>query len=91
MSRKKKKQSNVQNPSPATQIPVSSSAPLPTPDEFSRRITFDSLEDKIRGEEMLQQQEQKRAKEERDIKKKLEATEVERRMEELRRQLGIKK
>ena len=68
----------------------SSNPGLPTPEAFSRQITFDSLEDKIRGEDILQDQEQKQLKEGREIKKQLESAEVDRRMEALRQQLGLK-
>ena len=77
--------------SPAQQIPAAPVQPLPTPDAFSRQITFDSLEDKIRGEEMMQEQENKKEREARDIKKKLESGEVDRKLEELRRQMGLAK
>jgi hypothetical protein len=72
-------------------FPQQASTPIPTPEAFDRQITFDSMEDKIRGEEMLNQEEHKRIKEAREIKKKLEASEVERRLEELRKQLKLKK
>jgi hypothetical protein len=89
MSRKKKKH---QNNFPQTTTPVSSPKPgLPSSEAFSRQITFDSLEDKIRGEDMLQEQEQKNLKEGREIQKELESAEVDRRMEELRQQLGLHK
>ena len=87
MSRKKHNKSQTP-PTPST-IP-SVPAPLPTPEAFSRQITFDSLEDKIRGEEMLQNQEQKKLQEERDVKKKLDDSEVERRLAELKNKLGLK-
>jgi hypothetical protein len=87
MSRRKKKRQNA-SPQTSTQVP-SSNVPLPTPEAFSRQITFDSLEDRIRGEDVLQEQEQKKDREERDIKKQLDSAEVDRRMEELRRQLGL--
>jgi len=88
MSKKKRSKQNLPPQAPAS---VSSSNPvLPTAEAFTRQITFDSLEDKIRGEEMLQDHEQKIVKEGRAIQKELESAEVDRRMEELRRQLGLK-
>ena len=90
MSRKKKKK-NIAPQASTPVLPASSSPSLPTPDAFSRQMSFDSLEDRIRGEEMLQDQEQKKLKEAQDIKKKLESVEVDRRMEELRKQLGLRR
>lgn len=84
MSRKKKRQQIPQSD------PALPRAPLPSSEAFTRQITFDSLEDKIRGEEMMQEQEQKRIKEEQAIKKELDSVEIDRRMEELRRQVGLK-
>ena len=86
MSRKKRTKQN----SPQATTPVRSNPPLPTPEAFSRQITFDSLEDKIRGEDVLQDEEQQTLKEGREIQKQLESAEVDRRLEELRRQLGLK-
>lgn len=54
-------------------------------------LDFDSLEDKIRGNEILQDAETRSSREAREVKKKLEAVEVDRRMEELRRKIGAKK
>jgi len=54
-------------------------------------MSFDSMEDRIRGEEMLQLEENKKIKEAQEIKKKLDSAEVDRRLEQLRKQLGLKK
>lgn len=49
------------------------------------------MEAKIRGEEIMMKEDHKKAKEETDLKKKLDQSEVDRRLEELRRQLGLKR
>ncbi len=85
MSRKKKKQS----PSQATFPSTPARAPLPTPEAFTRQITFDSMEDRIRGEDMMREEENLKLKEAQDVKKKLESAEVDRRLEELKAQLGL--
>lgn len=54
-------------------------------------MNFDSMEEKIRGEDILAQQEDSNSQEEQKIKKALDNKEVDRRLEELRRQLGLKK
>jgi hypothetical protein len=88
MSRKKKKQQQSQiSPQPSAP-PV---APLPTSVEFSRQMTFDAMEDRIRGEEMMQAQENKKLKEAQDIKKQSDEAEIDKRLEALRKQLGLKK
>ncbi|MCI0411440.1 hypothetical protein L0222_01425 [bacterium] len=78
MSRKKKKQSSSRV-----------SPPLPTAEAFTRQITFDSMEDQIRGEERIQEEENQKLKEAQDIKKKLESAEVDRRLEALKQQLRL--
>lgn len=50
-------------------------------------LDFDSLEEKIRGEEILIEGETRNQREARDIKKKLEKTEIDRRLEELRKKI----
>lgn len=50
-------------------------------------LDFDSLEEKIRGEEILIEGETRSQREARDIKKKLEKTEIDRRLEELRKKI----
>lgn len=47
------------------------------------------MEDRIRGEEKMREEENQKLKEEQDVKKQLESAEVERRLEELKAQLGI--
>jgi hypothetical protein len=84
MSKKKKKNQ------PLASTP-STSQPLPSADQFVRQMTFDAMEDRIRGEEMLQHEENKKQKESHDLKKKVDSAEVDRRLEELRKQIGIKK
>lgn len=54
-------------------------------------MNFDSMEEKIRGEDVLAQHENSSSQEEQKIKKALDKKEVDRRLEELRRQLGLKK
>jgi hypothetical protein len=85
MSKKKKKHSSSQVAFPSTPA----NPPLPTPEAFSRQISFDSMEDRIRGEEKIREEENLKLKEGQDVKKKLESVEVERRLEELKAQLGI--
>jgi hypothetical protein len=85
MSRKKKKQSSSQVALPYTPV----SPPLPTPEAFTRQITFDSMEDRIRGEQKMREEENQKVKEAQDVKKQLESVEVDRRLEELKAQLGI--
>jgi hypothetical protein len=87
MSKKKKKSQSTVSPGPAPQT----AAPLPTSDQFVRQMTFDAMEDRIRGEEMLRHEENKKLKEAQDVKKKLDDAEVDRRLEELRKQIGLKK
>jgi hypothetical protein len=59
-------------------IPLSPA--FPAPGEWD----FDSLEEKIRGEEIILAAEQKLSKEENDIRKKLNETEIDRRLKSLR-------
>jgi hypothetical protein len=54
-------------------------------------MDFDSLEEKIRGDEIMQNEEYKKIKEEREIKKKLDDSEVNRRLEELKKKVKPKK
>jgi len=85
---KKKKKAQPQTPSASVERPRQ---PLPSSDSFVRQMTFDAMEDRIRGEEMLQQEQNKKLKEAQDVKKKLDSVEVDRRLEELRKQIGLKK
>jgi hypothetical protein len=86
MSRKKKKHPPSQSALPTTPV----SQPLPTPEAFTRQITFDNIEDRIRGEERMREEENQKLKEEQDVKKKLESVEIDRRLEELKAQLGLR-
>lgn len=54
-------------------------------------MEFDAMEEQIRGEEILVAEESAKAREEQKIKKALNDQEVDRRLEDLRRQLGLKK
>ena len=71
----------------STDLSSTPSAPLPTPSEWD----FDSLEEKIRGEEVLLEQEGKLAKEDHEIKKKLNDTEIDRRLKTLREKINSPK
>jgi hypothetical protein len=85
MSRRRKKNRNQQF----------SSAPsnFPPPQSQSSSVTsnFDAAEDKIRGEELMMQGDLKKTKEVHEVKKALNDQEVDRRLEELRKQLGLRK
>ena len=83
MSKKKKKYQQPVSNAPLSPAPQ----PLPSSDAFVRQMTFDAMEDRIRGEEMLQHEENKKSKEAEDVKKKLDSAEVDRRLEELRKQI----
>ena len=85
MSRKRKKRSSSESTFPSSPA----RPPLPTPEAFTRQISFDSMEDRIRGEELMRDEENQKLKEAQDVKKKLESAEVDRRLEELKAQLGI--
>lgn len=50
-------------------------------------MDFDSVEDTIRGEELLRDAERKKDEEARKIKKELEKKEVERRLQELKKKI----
>jgi hypothetical protein len=67
-----------------TEKPISQT-PLPVPG--TNDWDFDSLEEKIRGEEVLLEAEQKLAKEERAVKKELDNSEIDRRLEALRNKI----
>jgi len=83
MSKKKKKNRFQQNPSPSPQIPLVPPEPVTG--------NFDLMEAKIRGEEIMMKEDLKQAKNAAELKKELDKSEVDRRLEELRRQLGLKK
>ena len=68
--------------------------PSTAPTNFSSAIDnldFDSIEEKIRGEEILVEGETRRAREAHDVKKKLDQAEINRRMEELKKKIDRKK
>ena len=60
-------------------------------DPLGNGMDFDSLEEKIRGEEFLTDEEFKRAKEEREVKKKVDEYEVNKRLEELKKKIKPRK
>lgn len=61
------------------------------PEFVTNPMDFDSLEEGIRGDEILMNEEYKKIKEERDVKKKLDDSEVDRRLEELKKKIKPKK
>jgi hypothetical protein len=61
------------------------------PDPLGNGMDFDSLEEKIRGDEFLTNEEFKKAKEEREVKKKIDEFEVNKRLEELKKKIKPKK
>jgi hypothetical protein len=64
-------------------VPASPTPSLTTQSEWD----FDSLEEKIRGEEILLEHEGKLAKEDQEVKKKLNDTEIDRRLKALREKI----
>jgi hypothetical protein len=54
-------------------------------------LDFDALEDKIRGEELFLKEGLQKAKAERELKKKMDDQEIERRLKELRQKIEGKK
>lgn len=85
MSRKKKKN---RHPESTYNAPL---APLASPTVAPPTQNFDAAEDRIRGEEIIMKGDLQKAKESRQVKKALDDQEVNRRLEELRRQLGLGK
>jgi hypothetical protein len=73
----------AKNRSKKTTSPIPPAPSLPDPAEWD----FDSLEEKIRGEEILLEQEGKLAKEDREVRKKLNDTEIDRRLKALREKI----
>lgn len=70
--------------------------PAPTPKPIDpeaamKDLDFHSLEEKIRGEEILIDAETRSLREAREVKKKLDESEIDRRMEALRNKVGRKK
>ena len=70
--------------------PPPSTAPLNIPAAINN-LDFDSIEEKIRGEEILVESETRRAREAHDVKKKLDQAEINRRMEELKKKIDRKR
>lgn len=67
-------------------------APAPiNPEAAMKDLDFHSLEEKIRGEEILIEAETRSLREAREVKKKLDESEIDRRMEALRNKVGRKK
>ena len=96
----KKKKKGKYNPLPSATPPPKAAplvskpdptSPLSVPVNSVGPLTFDSLEDKIRGEEAMLEQENRKLRESQEIKKKLQESEVEKKLDELRRQLGLPK
>lgn len=86
--RKKKKNQNQSSSTPQTrQIPFS----YTDAEAVIRQSEFDAMSDTIRGEELLRLESAKKEKEARDVKKKLDKVEVDRKLEKLRDQLGLPK
>ena len=77
----------AKNRSKKTSSPIPPSPSLPGPAEWD----FDSLEEKIRGEEILLEQEGKLAKEDLEVRKKLNDTEIDRRLKALREKIKSSK
>ncbi len=59
-------------------------------DAFANDMNFDSIEEKIRGDELLQNENLKKIKEERDVKKKIDEIEVDKRLAELKKKIKPK-
>jgi len=93
MSRKKRRNRDW-NPSPPPQ-PTQPAVPLASvpaaPAAVTGNLNFDAQEARIRGDEIMMQEESKKETEARNINKQLDDIEVERRLNELRKQLGLKK
>jgi hypothetical protein len=62
-------------------------SPFGEPDAFTNDMDFDSLEEKIRGDEFMQDEEFKKVKEEREVQKKIDEIEVDKRLEELKKKI----
>jgi hypothetical protein len=65
-------------------------APFGDPDVFANDMDFDSLEEKIRGDEFLQNENLKKIKEEREVQKKMDEIEVNKRLDELKKKIKPK-
>ncbi len=64
---------------------------IPPFDDLGNPIDFNSLEEKIRGDEFIQNEEFKKVKEERDVQKKMDEIEVDKRLEELKKKVKPRK
>jgi hypothetical protein len=84
MSKKKKKKQFSNLPS---SIPVIT----PLPPQPLTDLNFDGIEDRIRGEEKLMEQKVQKEKEVRAFEKDMKTAEIDKRLEELRKQLGLEK
>ena len=84
MSKKKKKKELPNPPSPA---PVST----PPSQQSLTDLDFDGIEDRIRGDEKLLQEKMQKEKTVRTFEKDMKTAEVDRKLEELRKQLGLQK
>jgi hypothetical protein len=70
--------------------PSPSSIPL-EPDQVMNELSFESLEDKIRGEDVMISGELKNIRQREDDKKKFDSSELDRRLEDLKKKLGSDK
>jgi len=90
--RRGKSRKHQQTTPPAPVQPAPPVPPPPSsvpPENVLRQSEFDRLEDRIRGEDILAAQEGKKAKEQLEIKKKLTDKEIDRRLEELKKKVGL--
>ncbi len=61
------------------------------PEYATNPMDFDSLEERIRGDEIMRNEEYKKMKEEREVKKQLDEGEVDKRLAELKKKIKPKK
>lgn len=73
---------------PPPPVPAPASIHIPAAMD---NLTFDSIEEKIRGEEILVESETRSLREAQEVKKKLEQAEIDRRMKALKDKIGRKK
>jgi hypothetical protein len=62
-------------------------SPFAEPDAFANDMDFDSMEQKIRGDEFMQNEEFKKVKEAREVQKQIDEIEVDKRLEELKKKV----
>lgn len=91
MSRRRKKRKTNKNQPVKSPRPAQTPLSHPDADSVLRQSQFDAMSDTIRGEEILQMESAKKEKQAREIKKKLDKAKVDRKLEELRSQLGMRK